>query len=149
MGRCRQASGVGAMIPETDPGVGTRRLNPSGVAAPVGLYSHGVLAPARGHWLHVSGQIGLRPDGTLAPTFAEQAQLAWGNLMAVLGAAQMNAEHLVKVTTFLIDQANLSALGAVRSQFLGDARPASTLLIVAALARPEWLIEIEAVAYRD
>jgi len=42
----------------------------------------------------------------------------------------------------------LKELNAVRAPFLGDARPASTLLVVQALARPEWLFEVEAVAYR-
>jgi 2-iminobutanoate/2-iminopropanoate deaminase len=125
-----------------------QKLNPPTIAAPVGAYSHGVLAPAAGQWLHVSGQIGVRPDGTLATGFAEQAGLAWENLMAVLAAAGMDERHLVKVTTYLTNAADLKDLNPVRSRFLKDARPASTLLIVKALAREEWLFEVEAVAYR-
>ena len=125
-----------------------QKLNPPTIAPPVGAYSHGVLAPAAGHWLHVSGQIGVRPDGTLATGFAEQAGLAWENLMAVLAAAGMDERHLVKVTTYLTNAANLKDLNPVRSHFLKDARPASTLLVVKALAREEWLFEVEAVAYR-
>jgi len=123
-------------------------LNPTAIAAPVGAYSHGVLAPAAGQWLHVSGQIGVRPDGVLGTGFSEQARLAWGNLMAVLASANMNESHLVKVTTYLTDAADLKDLNPVRTGFLKAARPASTLLIVKALARPEWLFEVEAVAYR-
>ncbi len=126
-----------------------QNLNPPQMAAPAGMYSHGVLAPAAGQWLHVSGQIGLRPDGTLGSAFAEQARLAWENLMAVLAAAQMDASHLVKVTTYMTDAADLKELNAVRSGFLKEARPASTLLIVKALARPEWLFEVEAVAFKE
>jgi enamine deaminase RidA (YjgF/YER057c/UK114 family) len=126
----------------------SQKINPPTIAAPVGSYSHGVLAPAGGHWLHVSGQIGVRPDGTLATGFAEQAGLAWENLIAVLAAVGMDESHLVKVTTYLTNAANLKDLNPVRSHFLKDARPASTLLIVKALAREEWLFEVEAVAYR-
>lgn len=126
----------------------SQKLNPPAIAAPVGAYSHGVLAPATGQWLHVSGQIGVRPDGSLGSGFAEQARLAWENLVAVLTAANMDASHLVKVTTFMTDAGDLKDLNPVRSAFLGEARPASTLLIVKALARPDWLFEVEAVAYR-
>ncbi|MFC6281387.1 MULTISPECIES: RidA family protein [Polaromonas] len=126
----------------------SQKLNPPAIAAPVGAYSHGVLAPATGQWLHVSGQIGVRPDGSLGSGFAEQARLAWENLLAVLAAAHMDASHLVKVTTFMTEAGDLKDLNPVRSAFLGEARPASTLLIVKALARPEWLFEVEAVAYR-
>jgi 2-iminobutanoate/2-iminopropanoate deaminase len=126
----------------------TTFLNPDTIAAPVGAYSHGVLSPAAGNWLHVSGQIGVRSDGALASGFAAQAHAAWSNLVAILESAGMDAADLVKVTTFLVNAADLKDLGPVRSGFLGGARPASTVLVIAALARPEWLIEIEAVAHR-
>ena len=45
-------------------------INPSAIAAPAGMYSHGVLAPSTGQWLYVSGQIGMRPDGSLGTGFA-------------------------------------------------------------------------------
>lgn len=57
-------------------------------------------------------------------------------------------ENLVKTTVFLVDAADLPAFGAARSAVLGPRKPASTLLIVAGLARPEWRVEIEAVAAR-
>ncbi len=126
----------------------TQKINPSTIAPPVGAYSQGVLAPAAGHWLHVAGQVGIDPAGGLADGFAAQARTAWQNLIAVLNEAQMDASHLVKVTTFLVDSEHLKELNAVRASFLGDARPASTLVVVKALARPEWLFEVEAVAYR-
>lgn len=123
------------------------RLNPPTVATPVGAYSHAVMAPADGVWLHISGQVGILPDGTVAAGFSEQARAAWSNLMAILVAANMDVGCLVKVTTFLTDAGDLPDLVKVRSAFLADTRPASTLLVVKALARPEWSIEIEAVAF--
>lgn len=123
-------------------------VSPSTIAAPLGAYSHGMLAPQDGHWLHISGQIGNAPDGTLQEGFAEQARQAWSNLVAVLRAADMDVTNLIKVTTFLVSPGDLPLLNAVRSGFLGAARPASTLLVVQALAKAEWLIEIEAVAYQ-
>lgn len=124
------------------------RLNPDGMAPPAGLYSQGVLAPLNAQWLHISGQIGVDAGGNLAADFDGQAVAAWKNLFAVLRAAGMDASHLVKVTTFLTDASHLPRVGPIRSRFLQNARPASTLLIVPALARPEWQVEIEAVACR-
>ncbi|MCY7308549.1 MAG: RidA family protein [Rhodoferax sp.] len=125
-----------------------QKLNPSGIAAPMGAYSQGILAPAAGEWLHISGQIGVQPDGTLAAGFAAQAKVAWENLVGILEAANMDVSHLVKVTTYLVDGDHLKELNAVRSAFLGSERPASTLVVVRQLARSEWLFEVEAVAYR-
>lgn len=123
-------------------------LNPSTVAAPLGLYSQGVVAPAGGHWLHVAGQVGVLPDGRLAEGFEAQARAAWANLVAVLAEAGMGVQHLVKLNTYLVSATDLPLLAKVRSEYQGEARPASTLVIVQALARPEWLFEVDAVAWR-
>ncbi|MGQ2996860.1 RidA family protein [Variovorax sp.] len=124
------------------------RLAPADVAPPVGAYSHGIVTQGPGRWLHIAGQIGTAADGTLPESFEAQARQAWTNLVAVLRAAGMGVSHLVKVTTFLTDAADVPRLGPVRAGFLGEARPASTLLVVQALAQPAWRIEVEASAFR-
>jgi enamine deaminase RidA (YjgF/YER057c/UK114 family) len=125
-----------------------RHHNPATIAPPFGAYSNGVSAPGSGRWLHVAGQVGVRVDGTVPSSFDEQADSAWSNLVAILSDAGMAASDLVKVTHFLVRPGDLQGYNAVRSRHLGAARPASTLLFVQALARPEWLIEVEAVAWR-
>jgi 2-iminobutanoate/2-iminopropanoate deaminase len=125
-----------------------KRVNPDSIGLPVGAYSHGVLASTPGDWLHVSGQVGILPSGETPAGFTEQAHAAWSNLVAILKEAGMDVDCLVKITTFLIDQADIPQNAKVRAGFLGDIRPASTLLVVKALARPEWSIEVEAVAFR-
>jgi enamine deaminase RidA (YjgF/YER057c/UK114 family) len=67
-------------------------------------------------------------------------------VLSVLEAAGMGPRDLVKVTTFLIDRADLPTARTVRERMLQGAAPASTLLFVAGLASPEWLVEIEATA---
>lgn len=121
--------------------------NPSSIAAPLGAYSNGISAPGTGRWLHIAGQIGLLPDGKMALTFEEQAEAAWHNLGAILADAGMTSEDLVKVTHYLVRADDLKNYNAIRSRHLGTARPASTLIIAQALARPEWLFEVEAVAW--
>lgn len=123
-------------------------VNPSTTAAPVGPYSHAVLTPRDHEWLHIAGQVGMAPDGSVPASFADQAHLCWRNLIAVLEAGGMAVENLVKVTTFVVDAADLPTLGPIRLAYLGEHRPAATLIVVPALARSEWKIEIEAVAAR-
>jgi 2-iminobutanoate/2-iminopropanoate deaminase len=130
-----------------EPGRGLVRLNPDTVPKP-GMYSQGVVAPAEGRWLYIAGQVGMRRDGSYPADFEGQARQAWQNLIGVLEAAQMNVGDLVKVNTYLTDRAHFPLFGPIRAGFLGDARPASTLLIVAGLAKPDWFLEIEAVACR-
>ena len=73
-------------------------------------------------------------------------EAAWSNVLAVLAAAGMSAGDLVKVTAFLTRPEDTPLYRQVRERMLEGAEPASTLLIVQALASPEWLVEIEAVA---
>ena len=122
--------------------------NPATVAAPFSRYSHGVETQAGARWLHISGQVGVTPEGKVAESAAAQIEQAWRNVLSVLEAAGMGPRDLVKVTTFLINRADLPTARTVRDRMLQGAAPASTLLFVAGLASPEWLVEIEAIAAR-
>lgn len=124
-----------------------KKHNPATIAPPAGAYSMGVSAPGGGRWLHIAGQVGIDRDGRTPEGCGAQAEIAWSNLLAILADAGMGVEHLVKVNHYLVDSADVAAYGAVRSRFLGEARPASTLVIVQALVKPEWRIEVEAVAW--
>jgi enamine deaminase RidA (YjgF/YER057c/UK114 family) len=61
----------------------------------------------------------------------------------------MDASHLVRINTYVTDEAHLTEIAPVRLGLLGDARPASTLVVVKALARPQWLVEIDATAFKE
>ena len=125
-----------------------RSVNPQAVHPPLGAYSHAVSTTGPGQTFYISGQIGMTPDGTVAVSFALQAKQCWRNIVAILAADGLAASDLVKVTTFLTDMANAQTYARLRAPFLQGARPASTLIAVSALAMPEWLIEVEAVAFR-
>jgi len=122
-----------------------KKFNPSGVAAPGGPYSHGVEVPPNARWLYLAGQIGVAPDGKVSPDFEAQADQCWRNIKVILAEA-MGVDNLVKVTHFLTRAENVAAYGKVRAKHVGDARPASTLLVISALARPDLLVEVEAIA---
>ena len=113
---------------------------------PLANYSHGIEVPPNARWLHISGQVAVDKDGKTPERFEDQVQLVFDNLRAVLAQAGMSPKDLVKVNVYLLRPEDIPALRAARDAFQGDARPASTLVIVSRLVRPEWLVEIEAIA---
>ncbi len=126
-----------------------KRLNPATVHPPGGKYSHGVETAAGARMLHVSGQVGARPDGSTAPSDAAQCEQAWANVMNVLAAAGMGAADIVKLNAYVTRTDLIPVYRAARDKALGNAvPPASTLVVVAALANPAWVVEIECVAAR-
>ena len=120
--------------------------NPRSIGAPIGTYSHGIEVPPGARWLYVAGQIGVRPDGSVPSTIEEQTQVVWQNILAVLADAGMGIGDVVKITSFLTRHENFPRFAQVRAKFLGSHRPASTLLVISSLARPEFLVEVEAIA---
>ena len=126
-----------------------RVFNPPHIAPPAATYSHGVEISPNARWLYVAGQVGIKPDGTIDAEIEGQAEQAWRNVLATLEGADMGVDHLVKVTSFLTRPQDIPAYAKVRDKYLGDMRPATTLVVVQALARPIYLIEVEATAARD
>ena len=123
-------------------------FNPQGMAAPGGPYSQGALCRGPGEWLHLSGQVGVDENGEHTDDFEKQVARTWANVARVLEEGGMTMGHLVKTVTYVIPDQDLAAMNRVRLEYLGDARPASTLLVVHALAHPGWRIEVEAVAFK-
>jgi 2-iminobutanoate/2-iminopropanoate deaminase len=122
------------------------KLHDVGVARQIGAYSDAVEVSPNVRWLFTSGTPGLALDGSLPGDIAGQAELAWRHIVAMLERAGMGVHDLVKVTHYLCRASDIRAYVKVRARFLGDARPASMLLVVAELVRPEFLLEVEAVA---
>ncbi len=120
--------------------------SPGAIAPPFSRYAHGVEAPGSARWLHISGQVGVRPDGSLADGPIAQMEQTWRNLLAILDSAGMGAADLVKVTAYLTRHEDVAHYRDLRDRMLGGAETASTLVVVAGLAHPDWLVEIEAVA---
>lgn len=117
-----------------------------GISQHIGKYSDAVEVPRAARWLFTSGTPGLLPDGALPSTFEVQAEQAWKNIFSALQKARMGSEHLVKIVQYLVRAEDIPAYGAIRARSLGDCRPASMLMVVAALPKPGFLIEIEAIA---
>jgi enamine deaminase RidA (YjgF/YER057c/UK114 family) len=125
--------------------------NPATLHDPVGFgYSHVASAPAADLVL-IAGQYGSGADGTVtSPEFAEQVERAFANLGAALAAVELDFRHVARLGTYVVnhDQEKLETLLRVISRIWGDQPPAQTLIGVAALALPDMLFEVDAVAVR-
>ena len=125
----------------------SRYINPAGLTKPTG-YTHVVLG-ADGRTVYIAGQVAFDSTGALvgAGDFRAQAERVFANLRVALASVGATFSDVVKTTTFVTDLGNVPALREVRGKYLDPARPpANSLLVVASLARPDLLIEIEAVA---
>jgi 2-iminobutanoate/2-iminopropanoate deaminase len=120
--------------------------NPTTMAPSAAHYSQGVEVPPGARMLYIAGQVGVSPDGAMQEGFAAQAEQAWNNVHAVLEAAGMGIEDLVHVNMYFLDEGEVATVRAIRERFLGDHKPAATFAVVSALAQPEWLYEMGAVA---
>lgn len=123
--------------------------NPPTIAPPAAQYVHGMEVRPNARWLFISGQVGVHPDGTVGKDAREQAEIIWSNLGAILDRAGMSVGDIVKLTTFAVAREHLPALREVRERVLNGHKPASTLLLVAGLGQPQWLVEVEAYAARS
>lgn len=123
--------------------------NPDTVAGPLGRYTHVIETPAGAGLLFVSGQVPVRLDASVPSTLAEQADVVYANIVAVLAARRVPASNIIKLTTFLTqDDDGSDCVRQARARHLGDHRPASTAVSVTRLVDPAWKIEIEAIALR-
>ena len=120
-----------------------------GVARQIGKYSDAVEVAANARWLFTAGTPGLALDGSLPKDIAGQAELAWRHILAMLAGADMTVFDLVKVTHYLLRAEDIAEYVKVRARHLGEARPASMLMIVPQLVRPEFLLEVEAIAAKS
>ena len=127
------------------------RINPEGLSRPANYTQ--VVRAVGGATIYLSGQVSADGGGRVVGPgdFGAQARQVFANLRTALGAVGADFSHVVKMTTYIVNfRPELRAgLGAARREALGDVLPASTLIGVQALAAPEYLIEIEAVAVID
>jgi enamine deaminase RidA (YjgF/YER057c/UK114 family) len=121
-------------------------LSPDDLAAPAG-YSHVVSIPS-GRLVWTSGQLPIDADGAVAEGWEAQTRLAFANVGSALQAGGVGWPNVVKLMIFVVDLSELPAIRKVRDEFVDTGRPpTSSLVQVAGLARPNALIEVEAVAW--
>jgi enamine deaminase RidA (YjgF/YER057c/UK114 family) len=128
---------------------GHRFLNPS-TMPPTRGYTHTVETTSPGRTIYIAGQLGMTPDGKFAGApgdFQAQATQCFENLKLALAAVDAGFEHVVKVTSYFVDIANLPIYLEVRNRYVNTkAPPASTAVQISKLAHAGALFEIEAIA---
>lgn len=123
----------------------TQVITTSQAPVAIGPYSQ---AMATGEWIFTSGQIPLRPDGTLVESgIADQTRQVIANLQAVLEAAGVGLDAVLKTTVFVKDMNEFAQLNEVYASCFGSHKPARSTVEVARLPC-DVLVEIEAVARR-
>ena len=125
-----------------------RLHNPSNIAPPFSCYSHGASVKGDATLLFVSGQVGVTADGLVPDDAEKQIELAWDNLIAVLADAGMTTANLLKVDGFITRPDMVPLYRKEREKRLAGHAAATTMVIVAGLAEPNLLVEIQAVAAR-
>jgi 2-iminobutanoate/2-iminopropanoate deaminase len=123
-----------------------RPIIPSDIRAPFSRYCHGMEVPAGARLVFCSGQLGIGPDDVIPPDTAGQARLCFANIEAVLRECGMGLADIVRINAYVSGREHLQPYMEVRNALFTDGLPASTLMIVSGFARPEFTVEIEAVA---
>jgi enamine deaminase RidA (YjgF/YER057c/UK114 family) len=122
--------------------------NPDTIHAPLGRYVHQIEVTGESRILFLAGQIGIAPDGTVPADPVEQLGLALENVIANLTAAGFEPTDLVKITTYVVGEMDPAGRRAQLDRVLGTHLPTSTLVFVAALASPDYKVEVDAWATR-
>lgn len=128
-------------------------ITPKGFGPPLGLYSHGMVAPG-GELIVVAGQVGTTADGRVPGNdVVSQTRQAFDNVRAVLQAAGAGMGDVIRLQTFLTRADDISGFMKARQDIFPEyfptgAYPPNTLLVVSRLVRPDLLVEVEAMAVR-
>ena len=130
-----------------------KTVTPKGFGAPLGMYSHGMVAPG-GEIVVVAGQVGMGQGGQVAGgDVVAQTTQAFDNVRAVVEAAGCGMRDVIRLQTFLTHAEDIPGFMKARAEafpryFPDGAYPPNTLLIVSRLVKPELLVEIEAMAVK-
>ena len=136
-------AGRNKVVCETAPGVRRRTTSGSPYETVIG-FSRAIRVGER---ILVSGTGPVEPDGTTTPGDAgEQAQRVFAVIVAAIAELGGSAGDVVRTRIFLTDPADAEAVGRAHARWFGEARPVATMIVVAALLRPEWRVEVEAEA---
>lgn len=122
-------------------------FDPPDVAKPFGIFSNAAFEPP-GVRLHISGQVAFDTEGRVVGVgdIRAQTRQVLDNIRTILEAAGGTMADIAQVVVYVTDMSHLSAIHEVRAEYFERPYPASTLVQVSALIRPELLIEISAIA---
>ena len=125
-----------------------RPLAPASIRAPFAAYSHGVFVAAGSDMVFCSGQLGIGADDVVPESVAEQAELCFRNIEAILAEGRMTLADVVRINAYVTDRAYMPGYMGVRDRLFPIAPPASTLMVVSGFTREVFKVEVEVIAAR-
>ena len=123
-----------------------RALAPPSIRPPVARYSHGIAVPAGYRLTITSGQLGISTDEQIPADCEAQAELCFANIAAILAEDGMTLANIVRLNAYVTGREHMPGYMRARDQQFPGTPPASTLVIVSGFTRPEFVVEIEAIA---
>jgi enamine deaminase RidA (YjgF/YER057c/UK114 family) len=123
-----------------------RALAPASIRPPFARYSHGIAIPADHRLVVTSGQLGISSDETIPAECEQQADLCFANIAAILAEDGMTLANIVRLNAYVTAREHMQGYMRSRDRHFQGTPPASTLVIVSGFTRPEFLVEIEAIA---
>ena len=112
-------------------------------------FSHAIEVSGPQRTLYIAGQVAMDANGHIPGNIEAQCHLVWDRIEKLLQDAKMTLRDVVKTTVLLTSADDIESFRKVRAQRLGDIAPASTLMVITQLARPEFKVEVEAIASKD
>jgi 2-iminobutanoate/2-iminopropanoate deaminase len=126
-----------------------RIVTPNDIAKPASNYAQGMVHTAGADRLIISGQVGMRPDGTLAQGMRAQMEQCWRNFLGVVRGAGFERQHVAKIVMYVTEPGQIQLFREIRDKYLEGHLCASTFLQVAGLARSDFLCELEGEAVKE
>ena len=121
-------------------------LNPTTIHPPFAPYSHGMVVPAGQKLVFCSGQLGIGLDKAIPADCGGQTRICFDNIADILAEAGLDLSHIIRINAYVTGREHLADYMAVRNTLFEAPYPASTLMVVSGFARPEFVVEIEAIA---
>jgi enamine deaminase RidA (YjgF/YER057c/UK114 family) len=126
--------------------IAMRALAPSTIRAPLARYSHGIAVPANHRMVITAGQLGIALDESIPADSEGQAEICFANIAAILAEDGMTMAEIVRLSVYVTAREHMDGYRRARDRHFPGTPPATTLIVVAGLVRPEFFIEIEAIA---
>jgi 2-iminobutanoate/2-iminopropanoate deaminase len=123
-----------------------RALSPPSVRPPLARYSHGIAVPAGHRLVFTAGQLGIDLDENIPSDSEAQADICFANIAAILAEDGMTMANVIRLSVYVTAREHMPGYRNARDRQFPGTPPTTTLIMVSGLVRPEFVIEIEAVA---
>src|ERR1700675_2373538 len=123
-----------------------RALCPSTIRSPLARYSHVIAVPAHHRIVITAGQLGIGLDESIPVDSEGQANICFANIAAILAEDGMTMANIVRLSVYVTGREHMEGYRRSRDRQFPGTPPSTTLIVVAGLARQEFVVEIEAIA---